>query len=306
LIFILNRKKGADMGSLLEKTRKKKILISDGAWGTFLHKKGLSPGECPELWNVTRRSDVLEIAASYIKAGADMILTNSFGGSPFKLEHYGLKDRTRELNRAAAEISREAAGTDRLVLGSMGPTGVVLMMGEVPEQEIYDGFSLQAGALKEGGIDAICIETMSALDEACIAVKAAKETTGLEIACTMTFEKTLSGEYRTMMGVSPKEMVGALKDAGADVIGTNCGNGFDQMIEIVKEIREADAEIPVLVHANAGRPVLKDGDTFFPETPLAMASKLGSLIASGADIVGGCCGTTPEHIKAFVDAAKSL
>lgn len=289
------------MKSLLEEVKKGRILISDGAWGTFLHERGLEPGECPELWNVTHRDDVFAIAKSYIDAGADMILTNSFGGSPFKLKHYGLDDRTSELNEAAAVISREAAGDDHFVLGSIGPTGIMLMMGEVSEQELYDGFALQAEALKKGGVDTICVETMSAIDEATLAVKAAKESTGLEIVCTFTFEKTVAGDYRTMMGVSPSDMAQAVKDAGASIIGTNCGNGFAQMIDIVKEIRKVDSATPVLVHANAGKPVSEDGITVFPDTPEIMAGQFDELVLSGANIIGGCCGTTPQHIKALVE-----
>jgi 5-methyltetrahydrofolate--homocysteine methyltransferase len=291
------------MRSLLTSIAKGKVLISDGAWGTQLHKRGLQLGECPEHWNVTHRSDVASVAQGYIDAGADMILTNSFGGNPVKLAHFGFQNRTAELNEAAAAISREAAGVNHLVLGSMGPTGVILMMGEVTEEELFTGFSTQAKALQRGGVDAFCIETMSAIDEACIAIRAAKESTGLEIACTFTFEKTARGEYRTMMGVSPAEMVKALKAAGASVIGANCGNGIDGMIDIVKEIRAADASIPVLVHANAGRPVIENGTTVFPEKPEVMAAKAIDLVAAGANIIGGCCGTTPEHIAAL---AKSI
>jgi 5-methyltetrahydrofolate--homocysteine methyltransferase len=256
------------------------------------------------LWNSTHRDDVFAIAKSYIDAGADIILTNSFGGSPAKLEHYGLQDRTAELNETAAAISREAAGTDHLVLGSIGPTGVMLMMGEVSEETLYDGFCVQAGALKKGGVDALCIETMSALDEACLAIRAARESSGLEVACTFTFEKTINGEFRTMMGVSPAEMVQAVKEAGASVLGTNCGNGFDQMIDIVKEIRSIDPLTPILVHANAGKPVFQDGKTVFPETPEMMAAKINDLIKSGANIIGGCCGTTPAHIQKLVHAIR--
>jgi 5-methyltetrahydrofolate--homocysteine methyltransferase len=292
------------MRSLLTTLKNGKILVSDGAWGTFLHQRGLQAGECPELWNITHRTDVSAIAKSYIDAGADIILTNSFGGSPLKLKHYGLQDRTTELNEAAAAISREVAGPDHLVLGSIGPTGVMLMMQEVSEQEIYNGFRIQAESLKRGGVDAICIETMSDIDEACIAIRAARESTGLEIACTFTFEKTIAGEYRTMMGISPTDMVHAVREAGAVVIGTNCGNGFEQMIDIVREIRKVDQNTPVLVHANAGKPILKEGKTFFPETPEMMASKVKDLIKCGANIIGGCCGTTPEHIRALVKATR--
>jgi 5-methyltetrahydrofolate--homocysteine methyltransferase len=264
----------------------------------------LQPGECPELWNITHRDDVFLIAKSYIDAGADIILTNSFGGSPSKLEHYGLQNRCAELNEAAAVISRKAAGTDHLVLGSIGPTGVLLMMGEVSEEALYDGFCIQADALKRGGVDAICIETMSALDEACLAIQAARKSTGLEVVCTFTFEKTVFGEYRTMMGVSPTEMVQAVKEAGASVIGSNCGNGFDQMIDIVREMRSVDAVIPILVHANAGKPIFQDGKTVFPETPEKMAAKVHDMIKSGANIIGGCCGTTPAHIQRLVEVVR--
>ena len=292
------------MKSLLEALRRGRPLVSDGAWGTFLYQRGLQPGECPELWNVTRRADVAAIAESYVAAGADMILTNSFGGSPHKLAAYGLADRAGELNQAAAAISRAAAGVDHFVLGSMGPTGVMLMMGEVDEETLAEGFATQAAALKKGGVDGLCLETFSALDEACLAIRAAKAVTGLEIACTFTFEKTPAGEFRTMMGVSPEEMVEGVKEAGADIIGTNCGNGFEQMIEIVREIRRVDAATPVLVHANAGKPLYVDGKTVFPETPEMMAAHLDELLAAGASIVGGCCGTGPGHIRALAEKIR--
>ena len=282
----------------------KKILVSDGAWGTQLQERGLPPGECPELWNLTHRSDVVAVAKSYIDAGADIILTNSFGGSPRKLALYELADRAAELNEAAGAISREAAGSDHLVFGSIGPTGAILMTGEVSEKSLYDGFYLQAKSLKKGGVDALCVETMSAIDEACLAVRAAREATGLEVACTFTFEKTISGEYRTMMGVSPADMAAAVKEAGAAVIGANCGNGFERMIDIVRAIREADPSTPVLIHANAGKPEVRDGKTVFPETPAMMASRINDLIKAGANIIGGCCGTTPAHIRALANAIR--
>jgi len=292
------------MKSLLAVLGQGRVLISDGAWGTELHRLGLGAGECPELWNSTHRREVLGVAKGYVDAGADMILTNSFGGSPSKLGHYGCADRTAELNRAAAEISREAAGEERFVLGSMGPSGVILMMGEVDEATLFGGFALQASSLAQGGVDVICIETMSAIDEACCAVRAARSATSCEIACTFTFEKTAAGDYRTMMGVAPSDIVGPLREAGADIIGTNCGNGMDGMVDIVRELRAADAAIPLLVHANAGKPQFVNNETVFPETPEMMARKALAVVGAGANIIGGCCGTRPDHIRALVNAIK--
>ena len=210
------------------------------------------------------------------------------------------------MNEAAALISREAAGDDHFVLGSIGPSGAMLMMDEVSDQELYEGFCIQADALKTGGVDAICVETMSDIQEAVLAIRAAKDATDLEVICTFTFEKKIGTEYKTMMGVSPSEMVKAVKEAGASVIGSNCGNGFEQMIEIVRSIRNIDSTTPILVHANAGLPSFKDGKTVFPETPEMMSSRVHELIKNGANIIGGCCGTTPDHIKAFVKEIKKL
>ena len=284
------------MGKILNKIKQGKVLVSDGAWGTFLQQKGLKPGECPEEWNISHPDEVFDIAQKYIHAGSDMIETNSFGASRFKLEKYNLAEKTFDLNKAAAKISKRAAG-EKFVLGSIGPTGIILMMSEVSEQELYEAFKEQAFGLEAGGADAIIIETMTDLDEARIAVKAAKENTSLEVFCTMTFEKTVSGEFRSMMGVSPTEMVETIIDAGAVLIGANCGNGIAGMVGIVEEIRKANTEIPILVHANAGMPVYQDGETVFPETPDEMAALVPEIIAAGANVVGGCCGTTPEHIS---------
>jgi 5-methyltetrahydrofolate--homocysteine methyltransferase len=288
--------------TILDELKQGKVLLSDGAWGTFLQAKGMTPGECPELWNISHRSDVLDIAESYLQAGSDIIETNSFGGSRIKLAQYGYGDRVTELNQAAASISREAAGKNKYVAGSIGPTGKMLLMGDVTETELYNNFCEQAIALEKGGADIIIIETMSALDEASLAVKAARENTGCTVIITMTFSKDPHGHFFTMMGVSPAEMVISMKEAGAQIVGSNCGNGIEDMIGVVKEIRAIDTNIPVMIQANAGTPEFTDGKTVYRESPEMMASFVPQLIEAGVNIIGGCCGTTPEHIKAIEKA----
>jgi 5-methyltetrahydrofolate--homocysteine methyltransferase len=285
------------MKSIVAELKKGKVLVSDGAWGTFLQAKGLQPGECPEMWNVTHADEVLDIALSYIKAGSDMIETNSFGGNSFKLKNFNLQDKAYEINRKASEISRKAASANAFVIGSIGPTGKMLITGEVTEEELYKSFAEQCKGLYDGGADAVVIETFTDLDEARIAIKAAKDNTPCEVICTMTFDKTVDGRYMTMMGVSPTDMAKLLPAFGADIIGANCSNGIQGMIEIVKEIRQTNTTIPVLIHANAGMPVYDNGKTVFPESPEIMGGFVKALVQAGTNIVGGCCGTTPDHIR---------
>lgn len=288
------------LSSIVETVQEGRILISDGAWGTFLQRKGLQPGDCPELWSVERPDAVLEVARAYVEAGADMVQANSFGGSRFKLEMYGLQDRVAEINRAAAEISRRAAGADHWVIASVGPTGKMTITGEVTEDDLVDAFAEQTAALVAGGADAVCIETMSAIDEACAAVRGARQAApGVEVIVTFTFEKTASGDFRTMMGVDPESATQAVVEAGADIVGSNCGNGFAGMIEVSRRIRAMFSQVPILIHANAGLPRNVDGRDVFPEGPDEMAAQLPDLIAAGANVIGGCCGTTPAHIRAM-------
>ncbi len=294
------------MGKLIEKLTAKDTLVADGAWGTLLQAKGLEAGGCPEKWNIDRPNDVLEVASSYINAGSDMIETNTFGGNRFKLMHYGLESQVFEINKKAAEISRKAAGQDRIVLGSVGPTGKMLMMGDVTEEELYDAFKEQSLGLEAGGADGIIIETMSDIDEAKLAIKAAKENTSCDIVCSMTFNQSPDGKFHTMMGITPQQMVKDLIDTGVDIIGSNCGNGMKQMIGIIQEIRSVDTNIPIFIQANAGAPIYKDGNTVFPESPIEMGQFVETIIENGANIIGGCCGTTPEHINVIAERVKKV
>jgi 5-methyltetrahydrofolate--homocysteine methyltransferase len=294
------------MKKITERLKTGRILVSDGAWGTFLYAKGLGTGQCPEIWNIEHPEDVMDIASSYINAGSDMVETNSFGANRFKLMHYGLGEQASKLNEAAAAISRLAAGKNKIVLGSVGPTGKILMMGDVTPEEIYDAYKEQVIALEKGGVDAIIVETMSDIDEAKLAIKAAKENTSCEVICTMTFDRTIDGEYRSMMGVSPTDMVQELVPEGVDIIGANCGNGIEGMVEIVKEIRLTNSKIPILVHANAGMPVYHNGVTLFPESPEQTAGFVKAIVKAGVNIIGGCCGTTPEHIRQIAKVVSEL
>ena len=292
------------MGKIVDIIQSGKILVSDGAWGTFLHQKGLGPGECPEGWNLTHPEDVSDIARAYFEAGSDMVETNSFGGSRFKLKHYRLEEKVTEINEAAARLSRKAAEPGQFVLGSVGPTGVILMMGEVTGDELYDAFREQVTALEKGGADAIIVETMSDLEEAELAVRAAKENTSCEVICTMTFEKTVDGDYKTMMGISPVDVVQPLIRAGADILGSNCGNGTAGMIDILSIFRKTNQDIPLIIQGNAGMPKYLEGKTVFQESPEETASYIPRMINLGVNIVGGCCGTTPEHIRQIAERIK--
>ena len=282
--------------SLMKRLKSGEILVFDGATGTYLQANGLEPGGCPELFNLEKPEIVTGMANAYFSAGSDAVLTNSFGGNRFMLAKYKVADKTREINRTAAANAREAAPDDNhFVCGSMGPTGEFMEpLGTVSESQMYDVLAEQASALAEGGSDAIMIETQFGLEEARVAIRAARENTNVPIMSTMVFDLGPRG-YFTMMGVTPEQAAKGLREAGADVVGSNCGNGVDRMVEIANKMRSADAGL-MAIQSNAGMPKPTKGGMIYPETPEYMAERYKALSEIPINILGGCCGTQPEHI----------
>ena len=290
-----------------EKLKEKKVLISDGAWGTELVKKGFGKGECPELLNVDHPDVLHEIAESYVTAGSDIILTNTFGGNPYKLSKYGMEDRLVELNKAGLRISKEAAGGKTLVFASIGPSGEFLApLGLATMDEMTEAFSKQVRVFAEEGADGIVIESMTDLGEIICALRAVKNHSDFPVVCSMTFDKGLKG-YATIMGVKPEDAARALGDEGADAVGTNCGWGIEEMIDVARIMRPVTG-LPLWVKPNAGIPELVEGETVYRHTPKFMAKYIPDLIDRGVSVVGGCCGSTTEHIRKMretVDAVVS-
>lgn len=276
------------------------VRVIDGAWGTELHKLDLPAGYAPEFWNVKNPSAVSLVAKSYVRAGSDIILTNTFGANKYVLASHGAADMVDELSQAGAEISRRCADAAKRgvkVFASIGPTGKIVMTGDVSEEELAQAFAQQARGLALGGADAIVLESFMELDEIRIALQAVKEATGLPVVVSMTFscgpDKTC-----TMMGNKPSELAAMAKRGKADAIGANCGVGPENYLKVCKMLREA-SDLPIWIKPNAGLPVVGvGGKTTFPMGPEEFAAFAPKLIAAGANFVGGCCGTTPDHIRA--------
>jgi 5-methyltetrahydrofolate--homocysteine methyltransferase len=293
---------------LLERLRGGEVLVGDGAIGVRLGAYGHRPGECPERWSLDHPEALRAIHAGYIAAGADVVLTNTLGGSRAALGRYGLAGEVEAINRGLAELLAEtiaASGRRAHLAGDVGPTGELLApYGALGEREAVATFREQITALLAGGAEVVFIETMMDLGEAVAAVRAARACTDGPVIATMAFGPAPGG-YRTMMGVTPDAAVEGLLAAGADVVGANCGRvTAAEMPGLVRAFRAAGAPL-VAVEPNAGLPALVDGATVFSETPEQMAAAVPDILAAGARLVGGCCGTTDAHIRAIAVAVRA-
>jgi methionine synthase I (cobalamin-dependent) len=272
-------------------------VITDGAWGTQLQMQGLVVGECSDGWNLTQPARVEAVARAYVEAGSRVVLTNTFGANRLRLAAHRLGDQVARINRVGVQISRRAAGSRALVFASIGPTGRKVTLGETNEAELREVFAEQAEALAAEGVDALLLETFSDLREILPALAAAKAT-GLPVVTSLVFDSGPSRD-RTTMGTTPEQAVRALIEAGADVLGANCGRGIDGFISICRRIRAA-TDLPLWIKPNAGLPEMVGGRAVYRTSPEQFAARVPDLIAAGAAFVGGCCGSTPAFIAAVV------
>ena len=287
------------MENILERLRQGDVIVGDGALGTMLMQRGLKHGDPPEAYNLTKPQVLEEIASLYLDAGAEIVTTNTFGASPLRLQQFFLDKETETINRNAVEAVRRAVQDRAYVSGSVGPSARILKpLGDTEPEEVFSSFQRQIRALLAAGIDLVCIETMMDAAEAVLAIKAARSLDPkVPVMATMTFSKTARG-FLTLMGTSLENASAELEKAGADIVGSNCGDGMDKMVEIAREFRK-HARVPVAIQGNAGLPVPEGTSLVYPETPEFVAEKAAEILQLGVQIIGGCCGTRPEHIKAI-------
>jgi 5-methyltetrahydrofolate--homocysteine methyltransferase len=284
---------------LLARLKRGDVLVGDGAWGTQLMQRGLPEGQPPEWFALERPDTIEEVARLYLEAGADLVTTDTFGGTSFRLKLHGLDGEGDRINRQAVEAVKRAVAGRALVSASVGPSGQLLEpFGDTSADAVEEAFAEQMRALAAAGADVLCIETMGDLTEATRAVKAARAVApGVPVMATMTFEPTPRG-YFTVMGVSVEKAVAGLEAAGADVVGSNCGTGIGDMVAIAGAMARA-TRLPILIQPNAGLPESRAGQVVYNETAETMAARVPELLDLGVAIVGGCCGTTPEHTRAI-------
>jgi 5-methyltetrahydrofolate--homocysteine methyltransferase len=289
----------ADLQPLLERIREATPLIADGAMGTMLLDRGLEPGAPPERMTLERPEVLRDVAAAYLAAGADIVETNTFGASRLKLQSAGLGADIERCNRDAVGIVRDVVGQRAYVAGSVGPCGRLLEpYGDVAPAEVRASFDEQCEHLIAAGVDCIFVETMIDIEEAVLAVEAAKSTSpDIPVAAMLTFDPTPRGFY-TIMGNSVEVAAQRLAAAGADLAGSNCGNGMEHMIDIARAFR-AQSALPLIIQANAGLPTSRDGAVVYPEGPEPYARGARALRDVPVAVIGGCCGTTPDHVRAL-------
>jgi len=282
------------MNKTIQKLLKDKPVILDGAWGTQMQSKGLPDGACPDEWNLSSPEKVEEVAREYVEAGSQIIITNTFSATRICLEQSGLAEKAREINMAGVQISKRAAGAKAMVFASLGPTGKSLFMGEVSSELVAQSYQEQAAALASGGADGLVVETMMDLKEAELAIQAAKSTRLPVVAC-MTFGRGKNKDH-TMMGVSVEEAVKSFSNLGVDVVGSNCGQGLEGMLNTCKILKE-QTDLPIWIKSNAGIPKYEDDETIYDTTAEQFVELVGPVIDAGVDFIGGCCGTSPAYIK---------
>lgn len=287
------------MEAFLSRAGSGRVLLADGAIGSLLMMRGLPRGAAPESLNLSRPEILEEIARLYLDAGAEIIQTNTFGASPLKLANYGLAGQAEDINKNAVQAVRRAVGEKAYIAASCGPSGRILKpYGDTDAAALFENFRTQMLALVGAGADVLCIETMSDVSEAQLAIEAARSVSPtIPVMASMTFAATARGFF-TIMGVTIEKACRELQTAGADLVGSNCGNGSQQMAAIAREFRKF-TRLPLLIQANAGIPELRAGQVHYPETPEYMAEMSRELIAAGVAVIGGCCGTTPEHTRAM-------
>ncbi|MFH1313888.1 MAG: homocysteine S-methyltransferase family protein [Candidatus Eisenbacteria bacterium] len=283
---------------------KSRPILGDGAMGSLLQEGGFRSGDCPEAWNLERPEVILGIHKAYRDAGCDYVETNTFGASTIKLARYGLDSKIDDIVAAGVDLARRAVGDTCLIAASVGPTGGLLEpYGDYSRDQLAEAFGRATEAMERAGVDFYLIETMSDLNEAALAIAAAKAVSKKPVAATMAFTKGAKG-YRTMMGTSPEDAGTGLVEAGADLVGTNCCSGPEAAAEIIIEMA-GSTPLAVIAQPNAGLPELKNGCAVYPETPEDMAAGAESLLACGARVIGGCCGTTPAHMASMGSVIKS-
>jgi 5-methyltetrahydrofolate--homocysteine methyltransferase len=277
------------------------LVISDGAWGTQLQARGLAPGTNPDTWNLTHPDKVEEVARAYADAGSQVILTNTFRATAIAMPEVSAADLDA-INRAGVAISRKGAVGRALVFASIGPTGKILMSGDVTAGQVSAGFAAQAKSLADAGADALLIETMSDTEEARLAVEAAKQT-GLPVLASFAFDSGKNKD-RTMMGATPEAVAAAMVEAGADAVGANCGVGVESSVAICARLHAA-CSLPIWMKPNAGMPKLEGTAIRYETSAEYFASYFAALRDAGASFVGACCGSTPDFIRALTAARKA-